>query len=55
MPLPCSFSKTNDAHFTESEAVDFSILYAKNSFNQNLPYSIETKVVKLNIDLNKLK
>ena len=38
----------------EAEAADFSILYIDYSFNPNLPSSIETKVVKLNIKLNKL-
>ena len=40
------------AHLTEAEAADFSILYINYSLNQNLPSSIETKV--LNIEVNKL-
>ena len=39
---------------TEAEAADFSILYVNYSFNQHLPSSIEAKVVKLNIAVNKL-
>ena len=43
-----------DAHLTEAEAADFSVLYLNYSFNLNLPSSIETKVVKCNIAVNKL-
>ena len=41
----------NDANLTEERAVG---LYINYSFNQNLPFSIETKVVKLNIEVDKL-
>ena len=39
---------------TEAGAVDFIMLYVNYSLNQNLTSSIETKVVKLNIEVNKL-
>jgi hypothetical protein len=39
---------------TEAEAADFSIQYIDYSLTQNLPSSIETKVVKVNIEVNKL-
>ena len=37
-----SVYQQNMVHFTEAEAVDFSILYANYSFNRNLPSLIET-------------
>ena len=39
---------------TKVEADDFSILYINYSFNLNIPSSVEIKVVKLNIEVNKL-
>ena len=39
---------------TESDAADFSLLYANYPFNKNLPSSIETKVMKFNIEVNKI-
>ena len=53
-PCLCHFlpQAHKDAHLTKEEAVDFSILYINYSFNLNLPSSIKTKVVKLNIEVN---
>ena len=39
---------------TEAGAVDFIMLYVNYFLNQNVTSSIETKVVKLNIEVNKL-
>ena len=39
---------------TDSDVADFSLLYTNYPFNQNVPSSIETKVMKFNIEVNKI-
>ena len=46
--------KHEKAHLTEADAIYFIILHVNHYFSQHLPSSIETKIVKLNIEVNKL-